>query len=45
MIALENEKEYLAYSLTEKEAELEQLHAKVNILNNSIIYLESFFQE
>lgn len=42
---LKSDKEYLKYALIEKEAELEQLHAKVNILNTFTIYLESFLQE
>lgn len=32
LIAIENDKEYLAYNLAKKEAELEKLLAKVNIL-------------
>lgn len=43
MIVLESDEEYLAYTLFEKEVELEKLQAKVNILNNSIVYL--FFRK
>lgn len=45
MIVLNIDKEYLTYTLTEKEEKLEKLYAKINILNNSTIYLEYFLQE
>lgn len=45
MIFLESEKEYLSYILTKKEVELEQFHAKINILKNSIAFLDPFLQE
>lgn len=45
MIVLESDKEYLGYTLSKEGEKFDKLHAKVNILNNSTIYLESFLQE
>lgn len=42
---LESDKQYLAYILSKREAKLEQLYSKVNILNNFSISIESFFHE
>lgn len=39
---LESDKEYLMYALIEMEVEVEQLYVRVNIINNSTVYLESF---
>lgn len=45
VIVLESDKEYLAYDIFEKEAKLEKLQAKVNILNNSITLNLSFWKK
>lgn len=45
IIILESDKEYLTYTLIKKEAKVEHLHARINILNNSTTNLESFLKE
>lgn len=42
---LDSDKEYFTYTLTDKEAKLEKLYDKVNIIENFTMYLESFLQE
>lgn len=37
--------EYFVYTFIEKEAEIDELYPKVNILNNSIVYLEIFLHK
>lgn len=44
-IILESTKEYIGFSLSEKEAKINKLNEKVGILNNSTTYLESFLKE
>lgn len=44
IIVLGSTKEYMTYSLTKKETQIDQVNEKVGIMNN-LAYLESFFKE